>query len=198
MGAASTCEVIGCSSGLARSYIELCPYLPKMMFSIRRRRVQLQRLGDVSDALGRKCCRRHDRPATSLHQAPLRISLATSLRCRCRVLDHLVASGDAIFKLAQSKRGKCVLEARVDLADLLAEGGRRNRHGQKQAKGACDFHGDESVKKRHRNGSNNSFGRGRRCPLWVKSGHETHHRRCPLYPRKRTSGDWAAMFAKCQ
>jgi len=36
------------------------------------------------------------------------------------------------------------------------------------------------------------------CPLWVKSRREGLVPRCPLYPRKRTSGEWLGMSAKCQ
>src|SRR5262249_62419889 len=36
------------------------------------------------------------------------------------------------------------------------------------------------------------------CPLWVKSGHRTATRPCPLYPQKRTSVECSAMAVKCQ
>jgi hypothetical protein len=36
-----------------------------------------------------------------------------------------------------------------------------------------------------------------RCPLWVRSGHSQCKRACPLYPRKRTSGDTSSMSALC-
>ena len=38
----------------------------------------------------------------------------------------------------------------------------------------------------------------RRCPLWVMSEHFTKFRRCPLYPRKRTSVECLTMSALCQ
>ena len=34
--------------------------------------------------------------------------------------------------------------------------------------------------------------------LNVRSRHCALSAACPLYPQKRTSGDWAAMSAKCQ
>ena len=38
----------------------------------------------------------------------------------------------------------------------------------------------------------------RRCPLCVMSGHFTKFRRCPMYPRKRTSVERLTMSALCQ
>jgi hypothetical protein len=39
---------------------------------------------------------------------------------------------------------------------------------------------------------------GSECPLWVRSGHGGMSDPCPLYPQKRTSGDYSRMSAKCQ
>src|SRR5262249_26256166 len=39
---------------------------------------------------------------------------------------------------------------------------------------------------------------GRRCPLWVKSGHMQCNRACPLYPRKRHQMRRNGMSAKGQ
>ena len=36
------------------------------------------------------------------------------------------------------------------------------------------------------------------CPLWVISGLERAHPRCPLFPRKRTCSASTSMSAKCQ
>jgi hypothetical protein len=34
------------------------------------------------------------------------------------------------------------------------------------------------------------------CPLWVKSGHSTVSKRCPLYPQKQTGAMHSPMSAK--
>ena len=39
---------------------------------------------------------------------------------------------------------------------------------------------------------------GRRCPLWVKSGHRGTSNQCPLYPRKRTLIKCIGKSASCQ
>jgi hypothetical protein len=36
------------------------------------------------------------------------------------------------------------------------------------------------------------------CPLWVKSGHDGAHLRCPLYPQKQTLLGDGWMSALCQ
>jgi hypothetical protein len=45
------------------------------------------------------------------------------------------------------------------------------------------------LRLRKRQGTNRRglFGRGRSCPLWVKSRHRSVSVQCPLYPQKRTS-----------
>src|SRR5215203_3980713 len=64
------------------------------------------------------------------------------------------------------------------------------------------------LRRRHRIGSNECFDRGRsgfatatsdtrRCPLWVKSGHDTPGLRCPLYPQKRTNSETVGLSALC-
>src|SRR5262249_51295853 len=39
---------------------------------------------------------------------------------------------------------------------------------------------------------------GRRCPLWVKSGHWGTSEQCPLYPQKQTLELSRVMSALCQ
>ena len=45
---------------------------------------------------------------------------------------------------------------------------------------------------------NPTLGKGRQCPLWVKSRHLQRKKTCPLCPRKRTCAVQLGMSALCQ